>query len=76
MDDPIHARERAGCGKTIADLPDDQLDRGRQVGGLVAVDLLLERVQDDDVVAAGNQLADKVAPDEACSARHQCPHSV
>ena len=32
VDDAIHARERAGCGKAIADLPYDQLHRGRQVG--------------------------------------------
>ena len=42
VDDPIHARERAGRGKTVADVADDQLDRIREVGGPVAVDLLLE----------------------------------
>ena len=76
VDDPIHARERAGCGKTSR-RPPRRPARPRPAGRGSGRRGPAPRVSPGRRPRRrGDQLADKVAPDEACSARHQCPHSV
>ena len=56
VDDAIDTRERAIGGLAVADVADDQLDPVRQLGIGAAVDLLLEAVEHDDLVAALDEL--------------------
>jgi hypothetical protein len=60
MDDAVGASERAIGKLRVADVADDQLDRARQVWLGRAVDLLLQRVEDDYLVAALDQRPDDV----------------
>jgi hypothetical protein len=60
MHDPVNAGESTVGEGDVADVADEQLDRAGEVGVDSVVDLLLQRVEDDDVVAAGKQLADDV----------------
>jgi len=61
-------------GISIADVPDEQLDLGREVGrapALRAVHLRTEDVQDADVVAVGEELVGQMGSDEPCATRDE-----
>ena len=75
MHDAIDAVERAVGSVGVADVADDQLDARGKVGRRVAVDLVLEAVEHDDVVAALDERAHEVRADEAGAAGDQCLHS-
>ena len=74
MHDALGARQRAIGEVAIADVADDQLDAGGKIGLRVAVDLGLEAVEDDDLVAALDERAHQVCADEAGAAGDECPH--
>ena len=74
MDDGVNARERAIGQRGVADVADDQLDRRREVGLRVPVDLGLEAVEHDDLVATGDQRSNQVRADESGAAGHENPH--
>ena len=61
MHDAIDARECLVGERGVADVAHDQLDGGREVGTLVTVDLRLEAVEDDDVVALRDQCRERGA---------------
>ena len=66
MHDALHPRQRpAARPRRVPDVADDQLHSFRQLGDGAAVNLLLERVQHDDLLAAAHQLPCEVAADEA-----------
>lgn len=66
VEDDFDAVERGGDGVGVAQVADDELGVGRQVvRPPVRVGLLVERVEDPDAVAAGQQRVDEVRADEA-----------
>jgi hypothetical protein len=73
--DPVHAGQGAIRARLVADVADDQLHRGGKAGLGAVVYLLLHRVEDDDVVAAFDQLADNVRADESSSSCDKCSHA-
>ena len=76
MHDAIDALERAVGGVGVADVADDELDRGGQIRRRVAVDLRLEAVEHDDLVAALEEGANEVRADEARAAGDQSLHDM
>jgi len=76
MDDPVDARECAIGRRVVADVALDQLDRIRNVRRHLAVDLRVERVEHDDVVASLEQLLDEVRANEARTACDQSLHAA
>ena len=76
VDDLRGARQGARGGLAIADVAHDQLDARGKLGLGAAVDLLLEAVEHDHVVAALDERADEVRADEAGPAGDKCPHEM
>ena len=74
MDDAVDALEGAIGGLGVADVADDQLHAGRDVRRGVPVDLRLEAVEHDDLVATLEECADEVRADEAGTSGDQRLH--
>ncbi len=58
MRDPVHAGERTGRQLVVADVAHDQLDTVGDVRIGASMHLLLQRVEDDDLVAVGRRPRD------------------
>ena len=65
MVDRVHAAEQVGEQVAVAGVALEEVGPGRQVGGPAAlVDRRGQRVEDDDVMAEGQQPVAGVRPDE------------
>ena len=74
MDDPIDAVECAVDEFGVADVSFDERDTLGKRRCVVAVHLVLEAVEHDDLVSACKEPLDEVGADEPGTPRYQCAH--
>ena len=65
VDDGLDVRESSGRGHGIPDVPMDEGDAVGKSRRVSEVHLGFEAVEDDDVVAAADQMLDEVRPNES-----------
>jgi hypothetical protein len=74
MHDALGALQGAHREVAIADVAHDELDARGEIGLRVAVNLGLEAVEYDHLIAALDERAHQVCADEAGAAGDECPH--
>jgi hypothetical protein len=68
VDDPVDVRQGAIGELCIADIADNQLNRIGQIRLYAAVNLLLEGIQDNNIIAAIDELADEMRTNKSSAA--------
>jgi hypothetical protein len=76
MDDSIYALERRVHRIDVADIALHKRHILEMRRRIVAVHLVLEAIENDDLVSFSDETLDQVGADEAGTARYQCSHSL
>ena len=75
MSNAIDVTKCSIAGRWISDVADDQLNVSRERPSKVAVDLVLETVQDYHVISTAEETRYEMGADEAGAPGYQCSHS-